>query len=205
MQEALIEFMTEYGYIGIVLLIFAENMFPPIPSEAVLLFGGFMAHSAGLDIWLVVASSVIGSVLGAAVLYAVGRLLKKERLIRFCGTKAGRLLRIKAEHIEKADASFKKYGMLAVLVCRCIPIVRSLISVPAGMSEMKLLPFFALTLVGTSVWNTVLSWTGYAAGEAWEQSLAAIESLKLPIVIGAAAVAAVAVTAVIVCRKKKKA
>lgn len=171
MQSTLIQFILDYGYIAIMLLIFVENIFPPIPSELVLVFGGFLTTQAGLSIPLVILFATIGATLGAAALYLLGRLLSRERIKRIFSGKFGKAVHLNPDDILKAESWFKRYEYKAVLICRCIPIVRSLISIPAGMAKMKPLPFFALTVLGTAVWNTVLVLVGALAGSAWEESL----------------------------------
>ena len=168
MQDTLIGFVDAYGYLGIFMLIFVENVFPPIPSEAVLLFGGFLTTNSGMRIIPTIIAATGGSLLGAVALYYVGFIIGKERLTRLLSGRIGKLLRIKRENIDSADKVFDKYGKKAVLICRCIPIVRSLISIPAGMTKMGIVPFLLLTAVGSAVWNSVLVCLGAAAGSAWE-------------------------------------
>jgi len=169
MQEIIIQIMNRFGYIGICLLILVENVFPPIPSEVILTFGGFMTTQSQMSILGVVLVSTIGSVLGAIVLYLVGRLINKDVIERWLDGKVGKILRFKREDVEKANSWFEKRGKLTVLFCRCIPIVRSLISIPAGMSKMAFLPFILLTTLGSAVWNTVLVVLGHVAGNSWEK------------------------------------
>ncbi len=171
MREILIEIINNYGYLGILLLIFTENIFPPIPSEVVLLFGGFLTLHTDMTAPAVIAVATLGSLLGAAVLYAVGRLLTKKRLHRFVASKAGRALHLKPRHVDIAGEAFVKYQTAAVLVCRCIPIVRSLISIPAGAARMNPLLFFFLTGIGTALWNSVLVLLGTVLGDAWESGM----------------------------------
>jgi len=171
MQNTLIQFINDYGYIGIMLLIFVENIFPPIPSEVVLVFGGFLTTQANMSIPLVILFATLGATLGAAVLYGLGRILSRERIKKLVSGKFGRAIHLKPDDVLRAELWFKRYEYKAVLICRCIPLVRSLISIPAGMAKMKPLSFFALTILGTAVWNTVLVFIGALAGSAWEQSL----------------------------------
>lgn len=167
MQTLVIDIIDKFGYIGITLLIAIENLFPPIPSEVILGFGGFATSFTKLTVFGVIIASTVGSVLGAIVLYSIGRILNKERLEKIVQGKVGKVLRLKIEDIEKADAWFDKKGKITVLFCRCIPIVRSLISIPAGMSGMKFAPFLFLTTIGSLVWNTILTVLGAVAGENW--------------------------------------
>ena len=171
MNSSVITFINDYGYIGIMLLILIENIFPPIPSEVVLVFGGFLTTQSGMSIPLVIFSATFGATLGAALLYALGSILSRERIKRLFSGKFGKAMHLKPDDVTRAEAWFKRYEKKAVLICRCVPIVRSLISIPAGMSKMKLAPFLALTILGTAVWNTVLVFVGVLAGGAWETSL----------------------------------
>ena len=171
MQELMIQLMGQFGYIGVFLLIAIENIFPPIPSEVVLLFGGFMTTYTELNIVGMVIASTLGSLLGAIVLYYIGRILNKERLKKIISGKIGKVLRIKNEDIEKADHWFDTKGNKTVFFCRFIPIVRSLISIPAGMSQMPMGKFLLYTTSGSVIWNTVLVVAGNLVGEKWEDIL----------------------------------
>lgn len=169
MQELIIQIMNQFGYIGICLLILVENVFPPIPSEVILTFGGFMTTQSEMSVLGVILVSTIGSVLGAIILYLVGRLINKDVIEKWLDGKVGKILRFKREDVEKANSWFEKRGKWTVLFCRCIPIVRSLISIPAGMSKMAFVPFILLTTLGSAVWNTVLVVLGNIAGNSWEK------------------------------------
>lgn len=158
--------MEEYGYIGIALIIALENVFPPIPSEIVLPFGGFMTTNSSLTVIGVIIAATIGSVAGAVILYGIGRALDVARLEKIID-RWGHILRIKKEDVHRAEAWFDKYGYWTVLFCRMIPLVRSLISIPAGMSNMKFGLFLLFTTIGTVIWNTVLVTVGAALGENW--------------------------------------
>lgn len=169
MQEIIIKIMSEYGRIGVFLLIFIENVFPPIPSEVILTFAGFMTTMSELTIFKAIVFSTLGSVAGAILLYLVGRLVNKDRIERWLDGKLGRILKFKRSDVEKAVSWFDKKGNLTVLFCRCIPVVRSLISIPAGMAKMHFLPFILLTTVGSVVWNVILVLLGHFAGNSWEK------------------------------------
>lgn len=167
MQSWITDFMGEYGYIGIFLMIALENLFPPIPSEVVLTFGGFMTTYTNLTVTGVVVAATAGSVAGAIILYGVGRVLHVERLEAIVD-RWGRVLRVKKEDIHKSRAWFDKYGYRTVLFCRMIPLIRSLISIPAGMAKMKFWLFLLFTTIGTLIWNVILVSIGAAVGESWE-------------------------------------
>jgi len=183
MENFIIEIMNDFGYIGICLLIMIENLFPPIPSEVILTFGGFMTIDSDMSIVGVIIASTIGSLLGAIILYYLGKILNKERLIKIVTSKYGKLLQVKPKDIESADKWFEKKGTLTVLFCRFIPVVRSLISIPAGMSEMSIVRFIVYTLIGSTIWNTVLVCVGAFAGNYKDVIINAIDSLSHIILI----------------------
>lgn len=165
-QAWITDFMEQFGYIGIFFMIALENIFPPIPSEVILPFGGFMTTYTTLTVPGVIAAATAGSVVGALVLYGIGRLLSVERLERIVDRWGG-WLRVKPEDIDKANRTFQRYGVWAVFVGRMIPLVRSLISIPAGMAKMNIWLFFWLSVLGTLIWNTILISIGAALGESW--------------------------------------
>ncbi len=171
MEEFILSMMNQFGYIGVFLLIAIENIFPPIPSEVILLFGGFMTTYSELNIILMIIFATLGSLLGAIVLYYIGKILNKERLKKIVSGKIGKVLRLKNSDIDKADEWFDTKGNKTVFFCRFIPIVRSLISIPAGMSEMPLGKFFLYTTTGSLIWNTVLIVIGSIVGENWQSIL----------------------------------
>ncbi len=167
MQDFIIQIMNQFGCVGIALLIAIENIFPPIPSEVILSFGGFMTTYSDITMFEVIVASTIGSLVGAVVLYGIGRILNKDRLIQICNGKIGRILHLKANDIEKSQEWFESKSKYAVLICRCVPIVRSLISIPAGMSKMNFLKFMIYTTIGTVIWNILITSLGKFAGDSW--------------------------------------
>ncbi len=167
MEDVILEIINQFGYIGICLLIAIENIFPPIPSEIILTFGGFLTTFSDMNVWGVVIAATIGSVLGAIGLYLLGRVLNAERLERLFDGKFGKMLHLKKEDVEKAEKWFNRHGNKAVLLCRFVPIVRSLISIPAGIAKMSIKSFLPLTILGTFFWNVVLVYLGRLAGDTW--------------------------------------
>ncbi|MFD1019533.1 DedA family protein [Thalassobacillus hwangdonensis] len=167
MESWLTEIMSEYGYMGIMFLIAFENIFPPIPSEVILTFGGFMTTASDLTIFGVVISATAGSVIGAVVLYMIGLQLDVARLEKITD-RWGHILRLKKNDIHKADAWFDKYGPWTVFFCRFVPLIRSLISIPAGMSNMNVGLFLLFTSLGTLIWNVVLVYLGASLGGSWD-------------------------------------
>lgn len=167
MENWITEIMSQYGYIGVFLLIMLENIFPPIPSEVILTFGGFMTTQTEMTRMGVILASTAGSVAGAVILYGIGLLLDVERLEKIVD-RWGHILRLTKKDIHRADAWFDKYGIWTVFFCRLVPLIRSLISIPAGMSNMKFWLFLLLTTLGTLLWNTILVSVGAAVGDNWE-------------------------------------
>lgn len=184
MEQQLIDFMNQFGYIGIVLLIALENVFPPIPSEVILTFAGFMTLAADLTITGSVIAATSGAVIGAGLLYGIGRWLNVTRLERLINSRLGRSLRLKQTDIEKAQRLFNRHGRKTIFFGRFIPVVRSLISIPAGMTKMPWRPFVLLTACGTMIWNIVLIGLGRLAGRAWNQVSGAVDTFSTIITVG---------------------
>ena len=167
MNNFVINIMNKYGYLGILFLITIENIFPPIPSEVILTLGGFMTSKENITMSLfgVIMYSTFGSMLGAIILYYLGYIFNKDRLLKIVRSRVGRILCLKESDIAKSDNSFNKNGDLTVLYSRFVPIVRSLISIPAGVNKMKLSIFLLYTFIGSLIWNTVLVGLGRLVGE----------------------------------------
>ncbi|MBF2454085.1 DedA family protein [Listeria seeligeri] len=177
METWITSIMADFGYIGIFLLIMVENLFPPIPSEIILTFGGFMTTVSSLNVVMVIIVATLGSVVGAVLLYKVASYFGKERLTKIV-LKHGRILRLKESDIERAENFFLKYGSWAVFLCRMIPLIRSLISIPAGMTKMKMSRFLVLTTAGSLLWNTVLIGLGAFLGESWNEIVVFMDSFS---------------------------
>ena len=152
--------VSQTGYAGIALLMLAENVFPPIPSELIMPLAGFTAARGELSLVGVIVSGTLGSVAGALVWYEIGRRVGVERLRRLAA-RHGRWLTMAPEDLDRAVAWFRRHAGLAVLVGRLIPAVRTLISVPAGVAAMRLPVFVAWTALGTAMWTALLAGTGY--------------------------------------------
>lgn len=175
MESTITELVNQYGYLGICFLIAIENIFPPIPSEVILTAGGYLTTVSDLTVTGVIISATLGSMIGAVVLYSIGKFMSAERLEGIIEGKIGRTLRLKTEDIGKAEYWFNRYGGKAVFFGRFIPLVRSLISIPAGIARMNFTKFFVLTLIGSLIWNTVLVNVGRVAGEAMDEFNAAFD------------------------------
>jgi len=151
--------ITAGGYPGLTALILLENIFPPVPSELVLPLAGYYVGEGEFNFLLAVAAATAGSVIGAFVLYTIARRGGRALLLRH-----GRVFRIKDSDLDRADDWFDRYGGWLVLVGRLVPGVRSLVSVPAGVSEMPRVRFALLTALGSAVWNAALVGLGVALG-----------------------------------------
>lgn len=168
MVQWTLDLMNSLGYVGIVLLMVLENLFPPLPSELILPAAGFAAARGDLTLVGVVLSGALGSVLGTLPLYYIGRAVGEKRLIAWAD-RYGRWLTLRGQEIKQADDWFDRHGPRAVLFGRMIPGIRSLLSLPAGMSEMALPKFLLYSAVGSGLWAALLSGAGYLLGDHYEQ------------------------------------
>ena len=156
--------METLGVVGAGLLVALENLFPPIPSEVVLPLAGFTASRGTFDLVAVIIATTLGSVVGALALYALGAWLGADRLIRI----ADRLPLMNGEDVRAAVRWFGRWGPMAVLLGRFVPLVRSLISIPAGVVRMNILLFLLLTTIGSGIWNSIFIVLGFVLGENWD-------------------------------------
>ncbi|GAA6816675.1 DedA family protein [Helicobacter pylori] len=166
MEKWIIHFMEQYGYFGIAWLIFLENVFPPIPSEIILTFGGFMTTKTDITFVGVVITSTVGSVIGAIALYGIGIWIGENKLYKLV-QKYGKFLRVTTEDLTKTFNWFERYGYWTIFFCRFIPLIRSLISIPAGITRMNIWIFIIFTTIGTLLWNIVLIYLGQTVGGNW--------------------------------------
>jgi membrane protein DedA with SNARE-associated domain len=157
--------MDALGEVGVGVLVAAENLFPPIPSEVVLPLAGYLASQGRLSVLLTIVAATVGSVVGALALYELGARVGSARLHRL----VDRMPLLVEEDLEKAEDWFRRHGEASVLLGRCIPVVRSLISVPAGVERMPRWRFVLLTTLGSGVWNSFFVLAGYALGSRFEQ------------------------------------
>ncbi|MCD4752139.1 MAG: DedA family protein [Anaerolineaceae bacterium] len=154
------------GYPGLVLVMFLENVFPPIPSEVVLPLAGDMTRYTEFSIFWVVFWGMIGSLLGAFFFYYIALWFGEKRMY-WVVEKVGKFLFIKKEDLDNSFKFFEKYGEWTIFFGRMIPLVRSLISIPAGLAKMSLPKFIAFTVAGTTAWNIILVMAGRILGPAW--------------------------------------
>lgn len=160
------EVINSLGYLGVALLVALENVFPPIPSEIVLPFAGFVASDGDANLIGMIATATIGSLVGALILYGVAAWVGPDRVGQIV-IRYGRWLRITTDDVVKAERWFDRYSGRAVMLCRCVPLVRSLISIPAGFRRMALGRFVAYTTIGSAVWNGALIGAGYLLRSRW--------------------------------------
>ncbi len=160
-------FINDNGYVAVAVLMLAENVFPPIPSELVMPLAGYSAARGDVDLAGVTLAGIVGSLLGALFWYLIGRWISTDRL-RNWAAKHGRLLTLSPADVGKADAWFDRHGAKAVFLGRLVPGLRTLISVPAGVSEMPLPRFLLYSTLGTAIWTTLLTVAGYGLGERYQ-------------------------------------
>lgn len=164
-------FVEHTGYVGIALLMFIENVFPPIPSELIMPLAGYSAARGDLHLAFVILAGAIGSVAGATVWYYAGRWLGQNRLKRIAG-QYGRWLTLKPREIDKSTEWFDRHSGKSVFFGRLVPAVRTLISVPAGIAEMSLGRFLAYSGAGSVVWSGFLSCAGFLLEGQYERASA---------------------------------
>ena len=177
------------GYPALAGLILAENLFPPIPSELILPLAGFYVGQGEMTFILAVLAATLGSLAGALLLYAIARFGGRKLVLRF-----GKVLRVKEQDLDKADDWFDRHGAPIVLFGRLVPGARSLVSIPAGLSEMPVAKFIALTTLGSTAWNCALIGAGWALGEHYEQ----VGGIVGPIGTAVVAICALAVLALVI-------
>ena len=161
------------GSIGLLFLMVAENLFPPIPSEAILPLAGFLVGRGELGGVQAILAATAGSVLGAFFLYALGRWGGRAVVLRY-----GRVLRVTENDLERAEGWFERYGDAVVLFGRMVPLGRSVVSIPAGMLKMPVWRFTLLTTIGSALWNMLLVGAGWFLGANWERVSAIVGSIS---------------------------
>lgn len=158
------DLIDAFGALGVALLMALENLFPPIPSELILPFAGFLVGRGELGFVSTLVASTAGSLFGALILYALGRWGGRSLILRY-----GRLLRVKEADLDRAEGWFDRYDEWVVLFGRMVPGVRSVVSIPAGMLGTPFVRFVLLTTAGSAAWNTLLLGMGWYLGENWQQ------------------------------------
>ena len=164
MEEWITNTMNSLGYMGIGLLMFAENLFPPIPSELIMPLAGFVVAKGKMNFTIAVLAGVIGTILGAFPWYYAGVFVGEERL-KNLADKYGKWIAVSSQDIDKVNAWFNRYGKKAVLFGRLVPGIRTLISLPAGLNGMPLVPFLLYSTLGTTLWVMLLTFLGFILGD----------------------------------------
>jgi membrane protein DedA with SNARE-associated domain len=174
--------IDQMGYLGIALLMFVENVFPPIPSELIMPLAGFNAARGSMNFWGVLVSGIAGSLAGAVLWYWIGRKVKARR-IRHLAAKHGRWLTVSPDEFDRAQGWFDRHGAAAVFVGRLIPTVRTFISVPAGLLPMSLGTFLAYTTAGTALWTAFLAAAGYILESQYDRVQAWLNPISTAVVV----------------------
>ncbi|ENJ8854247.1 DedA family protein [Staphylococcus aureus] len=152
MEQIITEFISRFGYAAIFILILLENVLPIVPSEIILTFAGLVSVKSHLSILTLFIIATIASFIGLLILYYICRLISEERLYRFID-RHGKWIKLKSKDLKRANDWFKKYGVWAVFICRFIPVLRVLITIPAGVNRMNVVTFTVISLIGTTIWN----------------------------------------------------
>ena len=167
MATWIIETINSLGYAGIFLLMLAESLFPPIPSELIIPFAGYSAANGTLNLWLVLLSATVGAVVGMLPWYIAGRIFGLER-VRWLADRFGRFMTLNSEEIDTATDWFRRFGPIIVFVGRLMPLIRTLISVPAGLAAMPFWKFLLFSTLGALTWNSILVGAGFLLAEHYE-------------------------------------
>jgi len=183
------DIIDRLGYPGVGALVALENVIPPIPSEVILPLAGFQADQGDFNLFLLIIVATIGSIVGALILYSVGALLGEHRIRRLVG-RFGKYILVTVDDIDKATGWFKRHGRSAVFFGRLVPVVRSLVSIPAGVDKMPLGSFLIYTTVGSAIWNTLLIVAGYLLGTQWERVEGFVKVFQYVVILAALAAAA---------------
>jgi membrane protein DedA with SNARE-associated domain len=190
--ELITQLVSSWGYLGIFVTMTLESMLIPIPSEAVMPFAGFLAYEGKMTIWLAVLVSSLANLLGSSIAYMIGKYLGRGFVSRY-----GKYVLLNMHHIELVEKWFEKYGSVAVLFSRMLPVVRTVNAIPAGVGKMNPLKFCLYTFVGSVPWNLLLVYVGYVFKENWN----ILE--KYTIYIDIVAVAAIILVIIYVAKKIK--
>lgn len=158
-----VNIISHLGYFGLIVLMALESMVFPLPSELVMPFAGFLVYQGKFTFWGIVVFSTIGTVIGSLISYYIGRYIGEPFFERY-----GKYFFVKKHHLDVTHSFFRKYGEKTIFISRFIPVVRHLISIPAGMSRMNILKFTLYTALGGAMWNAFLAYLGIKLGERWE-------------------------------------
>ncbi|MBR1851363.1 MAG: DedA family protein [Bacteroidales bacterium] len=197
-----------YTAVGVLMTI--ESSFIPFPSEVVIPPAVYVASNpasaSGMKIWLIVVVGTLGAMLGAFINYFLSRWLGRPIIYAFVDGKLGRLLGLSGEKMERAEAYFNRYGNISTLIGRLVPVVRQLVSIPAGLSRMNIGLFSLFTFLGAALWNCILALLGWLAYKAADPSVIVKYSHQLSIIIVvllAAAITFIIVRSIVKKRRSK--
>lgn len=179
MTSWIFSLIDQFGYLAVAIAIAVENIFPPIPSEVILSFSGFLTHKTQLNSWGLIVSSTIGALVGAGILYWLGSLFSKTRLEKIIAHPFFKKMGFKPDDVKRSVAWFEKRGAKAVFYGRFIPVIRSLISIPAGIAKLNLPKFIVYTTFGSLIWNSVLIFLGEYMGKNWQLVVQIFEEYSL--------------------------
>jgi membrane protein DedA with SNARE-associated domain len=165
--EHLVIFFTQVisqaGYLGVFVLMTLESMVAPVPSEAVMPFAGFLWYQGEFGFWWIAFASTLGSIVGSLISYYIGAYGGRPIIKRY-----GKYLMLNEHHLEMTERFFARYGDKTIFISRFIPVIRHLISIPAGLGRMPLVKFCIYTIIGAFLWNMFLAYLGYHLAENWE-------------------------------------
>lgn len=184
MQNWIVDFVSSSGIWGIAVLMFLENIFPPIPSEIIMPLAGYLASRDDINFWGAVAAGTIGASAGATIWYGLGRALPEHKLEAWLDRR-GIWIALQSEDVDRAQEFFRRHGRASVFIGRLLPVVRTLISVPAGYVRMPVGTFLLYTFSGTFLWTLVLTWVGYLLGSNFEQTQYVIGPASWAVLIAA--------------------
>jgi len=173
-----IAFISSTGYVGVFILMVLESMVFPIPSEAVMPFAGFFIFDGKMTWLAVILVSTFGSIVGSLISYYIGYYGGKPFISKF-----GKYLLLNQHHLEITEKFFSKRGEITILISRFIPVVRHLISIPAGFGKMNIYKFTIFTLIGASIWNTFLTWVGFVLRENWKEVMKYSHTIDVFVII----------------------
>lgn len=170
--------INSIGYAGIFLLMAAESTFLPVPSELVMPFAGYQVAAGQLELIAVIVAATVGTIAGALISYYIGKYIGRALVERY-----GKYFFLSAHEMDKAHKWFEKHGEKTIFICRFIPAVRHVISLPAGAAEMNLKKFIAYTALGGLIWNSFLVWVGMLLQKNWNEVVKYTSQLDVVIVI----------------------
>ena len=185
--EAIVNFIVDFigstGYLSVVILMTMESTFMPIPSEAVMPFAGFLIEEGKFNFPAVIGFSTLGSIIGSLISYYIGDWGGRPFINKF-----GKYVLLDRHDLDLTERYFKKYGEITILVGRFIPVVRHLISIPAGIGKMNLFRFIVFTVIGAGVWNSLLAYIGYLLKSNWTEIMKYSRIADIIVIMGIIAV-----------------